>query len=64
MAKPAPSKAKEQSRSDDNLEQITLRVHPDILRAIEKKAASERRKKADVIREMLAKGVQAEGLYL
>lgn len=64
MAKAGSPKTKEESRSDVNLEQVTLRVHPDLLRAVEKKAAAERRKKNDVLRDLLAKGAKADGLYL
>jgi len=64
MAKAGPPKTKEEGRSDVNLEQVTLRVHPDLLRAVEKKAAAERRKKNDVLRDLLAKGAKADGLYL
>lgn len=46
------------------LKNTTVRLHPDVLKAIERKAAAERRNPADVFRDIIAKGLAAEGIYL
>lgn len=46
------------------MQTIHVRLHPDLLRAINKKTASERRKFTDVVRDLLAKGLASEGTLI
>lgn len=46
------------------LVKTTIRLHPDLLNAIERKATAERRTPADVLRDFIVKGMHKDGIYL
>lgn len=56
-----PAKRK---RKEVKLEQVSVKLHPDIIKVIGELVAKERKMPAEVMRDLVLKGLRAEGMDL
>lgn len=61
---PPPKEKKARKKKAVKLEQVSLKLHPDLIAAIGKLAAIERKMPAEVMRDLILKGLRAEGIEL